>query len=285
MRSSKRPKSASRLLPSLSGYLVPFRIRLQTQVQIAPANVCRRSCVATRIRYRRNRVSKKWVCPHVSRELRCRCAPGRGVDRERLRRCQCGFPDCATVEPGARAQRDGLDLRLRDGSAYDAALIHRGTHTTFQRIRLRRGNCRRFCGTLHRNTVRQVGAAREEEASTPRRCANGVTSAMTIPPHVDCRAKLIGCGVTDWWVGEERGGSSSNSPSSTIPRRCGTEYQLTTLCQETSTRELSSILNAEMVNCKPAQPHYIGVRNEQKYAGEIDHEHRCKLRRCRRQSA
>jgi hypothetical protein len=81
-----------------------------------------------------------------------------------------------------------------------------------------------------------------------------------------CRPELIRYGFTGLAGGQGTGrpgahpsrrwGCSSKSSGSTIPRR----PQLTTLCQETSTREHSSTLRAEKINCKPAPftPYRIG---------------------------
>src|SRR5215467_15439712 len=72
-----------------------------------------------------------------------------------------------------------MDLRLRDGAGCDAAFLSRGADAKC--IRLGRGNCRRICGTIHRDPLRQMGAPREEEeASVPRGCANGALAARWV---------------------------------------------------------------------------------------------------------
>src|SRR5262249_53344795 len=105
-----------------------------------------------------------------SRELPCRGLSRRGLDRQRLRRGLTGIPNCAAIEPGTCAKRSGMDLRVRERAGCGAALLGCHTDTSPQSIRLRCGNCRRVCRTIHWNFVWQMGSpGEEEEASAPPR--------------------------------------------------------------------------------------------------------------------
>jgi len=121
--------------------------------------------------------------PRVSCELRCGCPSGRGVDRKRVHSCVRCVPDCAAIEPGTGAERTGMDLRIWARSNYDAALLRRGIRTKSRRFCLRQRGSRCICRTVHRHTVRQMGATREEEAATSRHCANRVTPAIAVDDY------------------------------------------------------------------------------------------------------
>jgi len=127
----------------------------------------RRHCIAERIKHLRNIAMVKLGYPSVSCELRCGCPPGRRVDRKRVHSCVRCVPDCAAIEPGTGAERIGMDLRIWARFAYDVGCLRRGRCIQSRRYSLRQRGSGRICRTVHRHSVRQMGAAREEKAAAP----------------------------------------------------------------------------------------------------------------------